>query len=356
MALPLDEVDIALPLSEVRSWAYQIQEVHLNSSIEALAQTRYDLVVIEPSRTDWSPAEAGQVAAADFDTANAVAQLKRSRASDGFHRKLVFAYIDIGQAEDWRWYWTWTERAPADEEAAALCAGPFPPPPWPDYIVKCDPDKWLHNYPVRFWDPAWQNVVMQGNGLSSAPHPYISIIDEVLRDGFDGIYLDWVEAFEDGDIRRLAEAEGVSPAEAMVGFLQAMRLYGRARNPQFLVIQQNAASLISESQDATRYIDALAQEAVWFDGEATDDWSDPAGYDQANEQSLVNYYLSQLDLYQKAGLPVFVCEYALNQAPTAYQNALNKGFIPYVTRRSLSRLTTTPSPLLPAPRTPGRNP
>ena len=45
-----------------------------------------------------------------------------------------------------------------------------------------------------------------------------------------------------------------------------------------------------------------------------------------------------------AGLPVFDCEYALNYASTAYANSLDRGYVPYATRRSLSRLTTTPPP------------
>jgi hypothetical protein len=34
----------------------------------------------------------------------------------------------------------------------------------------------------------------------------------------------------------------------------------------------------------------------------------------------------------------------LAHADTAYANALGKGYVPYVTRRALSYLTTTPPP------------
>jgi endo-alpha-1,4-polygalactosaminidase (GH114 family) len=48
--------------------------------------------------------------------------------------------------------------------------------------------------------------------------------------------------------------------------------------------------------------------------------------------------------YQAAGLPVFDCEYALSNSDTAYTNALTNQFVSYVSRRALSRLTTTEPP------------
>jgi len=91
-------------------------------------------------------------------------------------------------------------------------------------------------------------------------------------------------------------------------------------------------------------IDAIAQEAVWYDGDATDDWGDPDGYDWPNDSDLINYYIGYLEQYLDRDLPVFDCEYALSYADTAYANSLNRGYVPYATRRSLSRLTTTPPP------------
>ena len=63
-----------------------------------------------------------------------------------------------------------------------------------------------------------------------------------------------------------------------------------------------------------------------------------------NDLALTNYYIGYLNQYLNASVPVFNCEYALSYASTAYANAANKGYVPYVTRRSLSRLTTTPPP------------
>ena len=171
------------------------------------------------------------------------------------------------------------------------------------------------------------------------------VIDEVIRDGFDGIYLDWVEGFEDVQVSAAALAAGLEPAEEMIAFIGEMRAYALARDPDFVIVQQNAASLIDgHSAALNAVIDAIGQEAIWFDGDATDDWEDSAGYDYVNDAGLVSYYIAYLDQYLAAGLPVFDCEYALAHADEAYANALGRGYVPYATRRSLSRLTTTPPP------------
>jgi cysteinyl-tRNA synthetase len=130
----------------------------------------------------------------------------------------------------------------------------------------------------------------------------------------------------------------------MVAFICEIHDYATARNPDFLVVQQNAAELLNGRPELLDVIDAIAQEAVWFDGDATDDWTEPDGYDWPQDAGLSDYYLEHLARYQAAGLPVFVCEYALEYADVAYARSLAQGFVPYVTRRSLSRLTTTPPP------------
>ena len=319
-----------MALNEIKYWGYQIQAITDAGAVDSLAASRYDMLVLEPTRTDWSSD------AKYFDAAGMVTRLKNSFAGDGIHRKLVVAYIDIGEAEDWRWYWDWSQEWD--------CEPPMPED-WPDYIITCDPDGWGGNYPVAFWDERWKDVVIYGENQNSYPYgDYASIIDEVIRDGFDGIYLDWVEAFEDEDVIEAAQIEGIDPATEMISFIEEMRNYAVERNPDFIIIQQNAASLCDEHPELFNVIDAIAQEAIWFDGDATDDWNDPNGCDFENEESLTGYYLDYLNQYLSAGIPVFDCEYALENADSAYAKSYRYGFIPYSTRRSLGRLTTTPPP------------
>jgi cysteinyl-tRNA synthetase len=330
LPIPLNTRSAPMPLADVTYWAYQIQDISRPGVVDALVTSHYDMLVLEPTRTDWSSDDKY------FDAKEMVTRLKNSKASDGPHNKLIIAYSDIGEAEDWRWYWTWSK----DWD----CQGD-PPADWPDYILACDPDGWTGNYPVAYWDPGWKDIIIYGQNQGSHPdRDYYSVIDEVIKDGFDGIYLDWVEGFENEAVIAAAQASGKDPASEMIAFIQDMRTYAAARDPNFIIIQQNAAALIDGHPELPSRIDAIAQEAIWYDGDATDDWSDPDGYDWVNDSDLTSYYVGYLNQYLNAGLPVFNCEYALSYANTAYTKSIDKGYVPYVTRRSLSRLTTTPPP------------
>jgi cysteinyl-tRNA synthetase len=268
-----------------------------------------------------------------------VQRIKASKASDGVSHKLVLAYLDIGQAEEWRWYWE--GHTTYEEQGACRTSYIQEIQQWAPWVVACDPDGWAGNYPVAYWTQEWKNIVIYGTSLG--PELYFkSMLDEVVQDGFDGVYLDWVEAWEMAEVQERAQREQKDPAQEMVRLIQEIRQYGKQYNPDFLVIQQNSSALIGSVGAATLKdtVDAIAQEGVWWEGEATDDWDDPYGYDQPSVST--ESYLPRLREYQLAGFPVFVCEYAVNNAADAYQKARAEGFIAYVTRRSLSRLTTTP--------------
>lgn len=320
-----------LALSAVRTWAYQIQGLYEPGAAAALAASSYDLVVIEPARTDYSSPDARQ-----FDTAAAVAQLKASPASDGLHRKLVIAYIDIGQAENWRWYWDWSED---------WTPGQPQPADWPEWILTPDPDGWAGNFVVTFWNSDWQDIVIHGQSHpATAERDFVSILDEVLQDGFDGVYLDWVEAYSDDVVATAAEAANVDPAAAMVDFIAAIRAYGQARRPGFIVIQQNAAALIEDAPAIVGVVDAIAQEDTWYGGQADCDWEQPCGYDVAQDAQETAEILRSLDLYRAAGRPVFTVDYTVAHAVEVYAGATARGYVPYCSRTALSRLTTTPPP------------
>ncbi|UCG15250.1 MAG: endo alpha-1,4 polygalactosaminidase [Phycisphaerales bacterium] len=322
-----------LPLADVQFWGYQIQSLDAAGAIDALAASRYDMLVLEPTRTD------GEMA--DFDTKAVVDRLKATPAHDGIHRKLIIAYVDIGEAEDWRWYWTWSKE-PEEEQIPETVDLPDD---WPDYIVARDPDGWVGNYPVAYWEPEWKDIIIYGQNQGTTPdRDYTSAVDELIQDGFDGVYLDWVEGFENVHVIAAAQAAGLDPAAEMIDFIGELRDYARLRDPDFLVIQQNAAALIDGRPELLDEIDAIAQEGIWFDGVAGDDWDDLAGY-FANDAELTAEYLDYLDRYLDADVPVFACEYALqDNAAEAYSLAADEGYVGYVTRRSLSQLTDTTPP------------
>jgi cysteinyl-tRNA synthetase, unknown class len=314
-----------MSLKEVEFWAIQLQKLETEGAVDTLASSPYDMLVLEPTRTDWANEKTR-----DFNTAEMVKRLKNSRASDGYHRKLVIAYVNIGEAESWRWYWKWSHDLVDDESL---------PPDWPSFIIGIDPDGWDGNYPVAYWDSTWKSILITGQGQSSSPYgDYNSTLDEVLKDGFDGIYMDWVSGFNDGDVINRASLDGVDPAKEMINLIREIRSYCRQRNPGFLVIQQNASELHRSQSEIFNLVDAVSQEAVWYDGSAYGDWNAVDAGDIPNDPGVTEKYLNNLSEWQQAGKPVFNIEYAVKYADNAYQKSREKGFIPYCTRRALSQL------------------
>ena len=91
------------------------------------------------------------------------------------------------------------------------------------------------------------------------------MLAQVVEARFDGVYLDWVEAYSDEHVVALAEREDVDPVEEMVRWVGDIAAFGCAGRAGFPVIAQNAAEL-AERDDYLALIDAIAQEQVWFDG------------------------------------------------------------------------------------------
>ena len=123
--------------------------------VDNLAATDYDLLIIDLFGPDGVAL-----------TAQQVAQLK-TKACGG--NRLVICYMSIGEAEDYRYYWQ---------------------PGWntdpPSWLAAENPD-WPGNYKVRYWDPAWQQIIFTGSD---------SYLDRILTAGFDGVYLDIIDGFE----------------------------------------------------------------------------------------------------------------------------------------------------------------
>jgi cysteinyl-tRNA synthetase len=165
--------------------------------------------------------------------------------------------------------------------------------------------------------------------------------------GFDGIYMDWVEAYGEQKVVAEAHRQGVDPIKAMVDFIAAIRQ--EVRRQHGVVIAQNAGGLIDEDPRYAKLIDGVGFEDTWFRGDADEGWDSPKGGDIANDGSDEDSTAGRLKQYQqylKAGIVVLTIDYCVKPANAArvYAEAAKAGVIPLVTRVSLERLTTTPPP------------
>lgn len=256
-------------LEAAATWMYQLGGLEEPAAVTMLAATDYSLLVIEPGNhhrpctEDFNPEDFGipddraDEACADvYPTADIIAEL---RTTPSGRERLLLAYIDIGQAEWYRDYWIEGWSPPSADG-----------PGRPSFLLAADPDGWSGNFVVAYWDNAWRELWLGEDEQSG-------LIAELAELGFDGVYLDWVEAYDDDGVRAAAQESDINPAEAMVDFIADIRAAGRAVIPDFLVVAQNAPFLPDDIEDAERYfaaIDALAVEDTWYfgNGEA-EDWN-----------------------------------------------------------------------------------
>jgi cysteinyl-tRNA synthetase len=323
--------DGALHLTDVSNWFYMINVNLEPEMVNRITASEYDMVVL-----DFIPSEANNT---DYPMAEVIDQLHNAP-----HAKLVLAYIDIGQAEEYRTYWQ---------------------PGWgignPEWIVAVDPDGWEGNFPVAYWHDEWRDIWLGDQGYLQA----------ILEAGFDGVYLDWVEAYSDENVVAIAKQDGVDPRQEMIWWVGDIAEFGQTRQPDFIIIAQNAAEL-AENDDYLDTIDAIAQEQVWFDGEAD---NNPPGdcplprteaeintaayreslspacraqYDNFPDSTLhvsSEEYLRYLTMAHDQGEIIFTVDYALELDNVAwvYETSRALGFVPFVSSRALDRYVA-PSP------------
>ncbi len=298
-------------LDMVRLWAYQIQNIEADDAVDALIDSKYDLLVIEPTRSSRE--------LADFDMHSVVDRLHRSTGTN-VASKIVIAYVDIGQAEDWRWYWEDNWTAPTEASRGS-----------PDFLIALDPDGWSGNYPVAFWDQHWKEIILYSEGSS---------IQQIIDDGFDGIYMDWIGGFNYKPVVNAAESEGLDAQQEMIDFITEIREYCQKQNPDFILIAQNALDICENHSEYFDIIDGVAQEHVLFDGAADAEWGDSAGGDMRVPESDTEWYVEMLDEYLNRGKVVFTVDYALREEniAEAYSFAQEHGYIEFVSHISLSQL------------------
>lgn len=155
--LPHNDNDLpCLELKKARNYLVLLNPAQFASReayVQALAASNYDLLILDAYYGD-SPLTGQEVE---------LLQRKPSGA-----RRLVAAYMSVGEAEEYRPYWQedWREN----------------PPEW---LWQRNED-WEGNFRVRYWQKAWQDMLMGEPG---------SYLDIILSAGFDGVFLDVVDVF-----------------------------------------------------------------------------------------------------------------------------------------------------------------
>ncbi len=150
--------DDIINLNNAKNFLYLINPEYYTSKsdfIDAITATSYDLLIMDlffHDETEFTPAEI---------------ELLKSKANGG--TRLIVCYMSIGEAEEYRYYWesNWNTT----------------PPVWLDQ----ENPNWEGNYKVKYWNDEWQNIIYGNDN---------SYLKKILDAGFDGVYLDIIDAFE----------------------------------------------------------------------------------------------------------------------------------------------------------------
>ena len=273
-------------LAGVNSWAYQLQNI---SPSQIAADTSFELVVIDYS-SDGT--DAGKFSAADL------ASIKNSG-------KYAISYLSIGEAENYRYYWqlSWDTNPPA-------------------WMGPVNPD-WPGNYKVRFWDPQWQALVFD-------------YVDTIMSQGFDGIYLDIVDAWYYWTDENPEEPMADS---LMIDFINKLRVHvdSASSGQGFIIMPQNGEDVLDGNNIDTPMrnllfssVNAIGVEDVFY----------PGNLDEDNLYNPDMYRDSLLMEFISNGKRVFSVEYLTD--PTKIQLfvsvATGKSYVPYYCLRNLDQL------------------
>ncbi len=273
-------------LGAAKSWGYQLRITDL----APLYASDHDVLVIDhglAARRD------GKLL---FDTA----EIERLKIRADGRRRVVLSYLSIGEAEQYRFYWqgVWCNRKSA-----------------PAWIGVVNPN-WPGNYPVRFWDPEWQNLILSG------PDSYLA---KIQSQGFDGLYLDRADVWSEWTQER-PNAE-----RDMIAFLGRIASAARTRDPGFLVVMQNAEELLAH-RSVRSVLDGVAKEDLLHGINFTE---------AANDADTVAGALTYLKRARADGLAVFAVEYLADSilAEAARRRLSGYGFIPVFAPRLLDSLS-----------------
>ncbi|MDY6835085.1 MAG: DUF2341 domain-containing protein [Chloroflexota bacterium] len=252
-----------------------------NANLNAIGNTKYDLVIMDDSSIGSNSSQ--------------IEALKHSPGGE----KLVIAYLCPTMASNYRYYWQshWTPGAPD-------WLGPI--------------SAWAGSYWVKYWDKEWQNIMF------GSPNAYL---DSLMEQGFDGVFLDVVDAYWMWPARATAKQD-------MGDFIASMTEYARKTNPNFIVLA-NGGDGLYDHPGFVASVTGVVKESVYY-GYSGDNTPTPS--------YATSYVEANLDRFIAAGNMVFIIDFTQTQMQIddVYQRAQSKGYVALCTVSSLDRLTINP--------------
>ena len=300
----------SLSWNDINDFVYQLQDINL----AAIGDTKFDLAIIDYSEDGG---ESGRFSAEEIETL----------INNAGGSKRVLAYVSIGEAENYRFYWEESWDADNDGQPDADA---------PSWLGPSNPD-WPGNYKVKYWEPEWQSIIY---GSST------SYLDKIIESGFNGVYLDIIDAYEYWDSGGESGEDRETAEQEMVDFVVKISEYAKGKNPDFGIFPQNGAAL-GAYEEYLNAVTGIGQEDIYY------------GYDgdgQKTSGNITEDLEGYLDVFKEAGKLVLTINYPFacsekepcfnrktrRKINIAYRKSRGNGYIPYCTVRNLNYLTINP--------------
>lgn len=299
----------------LNSWGYQLHD-YTNQNISRMETSRNTLWVVDYSKDG---------ADENRFSKQEIAKIKRNG-------NVVISYFCLGEAEMVRYYWPKYDREALIKRNEVYEVG---------YkneslnftnvegvqVLGRDNAEYVDNFPVKFWLQSWQKTMLEDSAEFGT-----SYLNRIIDSGFDGVYLDTVDAFE-----YYNESTIATRAKQMYQLIIKIAKLGRAKNPNFKVMMQNAMSItdyLSEQEKATLfyYVKGFGVEDLFHPGVGE---NNPRKFSKFGEAKSIKEIKSKFK-----DVVFFTVDYIPGLSPAAkkdyFHDARKKNFIPVISDRSLS--------------------
>ncbi len=146
-----------------------------------LVEAQNYLYLLNPEKFAQAEDMVGAVSAGDFDVVIidpffrndrplAAAEIEQMQRKPSGGRRLMLAYLNVGAAENWRYYWQSDWRTGS-----------------PTWLGETYSDDYPDEFWARYWREEWHDIIYGSND---------SYLRRVLNQGFDGVFLDNIDAYE----------------------------------------------------------------------------------------------------------------------------------------------------------------
>lgn len=185
----------------------------IGSSLDPNTASKFQILIVDPDET----------------AASLLAQYEEMG-------KTVLAYINVGYAEDWRPYWNDTRL----------------------HGIIHNETEYEGEYYVEYWDPLWL-------------HTIANYVEACLNQGYDGIYLDNIDAYIVLNESNYTWIQGIDLREAMIQLVANLSTLAKNLTRNHALVYVNIGGALEDLEGGTilaDYIDGYLREEVIFYSQA----------------------------------------------------------------------------------------